>query len=55
MGTSFTRAALGAEGIGCDPTLLIGNGYAPGAGPYSLEVMRKHPELMDLFQKIYVS
>jgi L-erythro-3,5-diaminohexanoate dehydrogenase len=55
MGTSFTRAALGAEGIGSDATLLIGNGYAPGAGPFALDLMRNHPELMKLFQEIYVS
>ena len=27
MATSFTAAALGAEGIGADTTMLIGNGY----------------------------
>ena len=27
MATSFTKAALGAEGIGKDVTMIIGNGY----------------------------
>ena len=36
MATSFTAAALGAEGLAADVTMLIGNGYVPGharAGP----------------------
>jgi hypothetical protein len=27
MATSFTKAALGAEGVGKDVTMIIGNGY----------------------------
>ena len=30
MATSFTKAALGAEGVGSDVTMLIGNGYTKG-------------------------
>ena len=30
MATSFAAAALGAEGLAADVTMLIGNGYAPG-------------------------
>ena len=38
MATSFAAAALGAEGLAADVTMLIGNGYLPGhaelrAGP----------------------
>jgi L-erythro-3,5-diaminohexanoate dehydrogenase len=30
MATSFSAAALGAEGLASPATLLIGNGYVPG-------------------------
>ncbi|HEX3390603.1 MAG TPA: hypothetical protein VHT94_16315, partial [Streptosporangiaceae bacterium] len=30
MATSFSAAALGAEGVAADVTMLIGNGYVPG-------------------------
>ena len=36
MATSFTGAALGAEGVGKDATLLIGNGYVPGHADLTL-------------------
>ncbi|MFA6651882.1 MAG: zinc-binding dehydrogenase, partial [Bacteroidales bacterium] len=30
MATSFTKAALGAEGVGSDVTMIVGNGYTKG-------------------------
>ncbi len=36
MSTSFTAAALGAEGIGRDVDLYIGNGYAHGHAEHTL-------------------
>ena len=30
MATSFSAAALGAEGLAADVTMLVGNGYVPG-------------------------
>ena len=30
MATSFAAAALGAEGLAADVTMLVGNGYVPG-------------------------
>lgn len=54
MTTSFTKAALGAEGIGSDALLIIGNGYAKDHADYALDVIRKHPELKDLFEKVYI-
>lgn len=49
MATSFTAAALGAEGIGKDVTLLIGNGYTPGHAELTLELLRQDPKLMEFF------
>lgn len=54
MATSFTAAALGAEGVGKDVTMLIGNGYTKDHAEISLNVMRESPKLRELFEKLYV-
>lgn len=53
MATSFTAAALGAEGIGKDVTLLIGNGYVPDHANISLNVVREDKRLKDYFETKY--
>ena len=53
MATSFTRAALGAEGVGKDITMIIGNGYARGHAELSLNILREAPEIRELFEKLY--
>lgn len=53
MATSFTKAALGAEGVGKDVTMLIGNGYTKGHADISLQIMRESKELRELFEKLY--
>jgi L-erythro-3,5-diaminohexanoate dehydrogenase len=54
MATSFTSAALGAEGVGRDVTMVIGNGYAPGHAELTLELLRTERELRRLFEARYV-
>lgn len=54
MATSFTRAALGAEGVGADVDLRIGNGYTEGHADLSLNLIRESPELRKLFEETYV-
>ncbi|MBU0505717.1 L-erythro-3,5-diaminohexanoate dehydrogenase [bacterium] len=54
MATSFTKAALGAEGIGSDALMIVGNGFVPDHANISLDVIRKHPELRELFEAVYV-
>lgn len=51
MATSFTAAALGAEGVGKDADLLVGNGYAHGHADLTLDLLRKHPKLRALFEE----
>lgn len=51
--TSFTAAALGAEGVGKDADLLIGNGYAHGHADLTLDLLRTHPRLRALFEERY--
>lgn len=54
MATSFTKAALGAEGIGSDVNMIIGNGYTEGHATYSLQMMYDSPHLREVFEKLYV-
>ena len=53
MSTSFTKAALGAEGASKDVDLVIGNGYAHGHAAHSLAMMREMPAVRALFEKRY--
>jgi L-erythro-3,5-diaminohexanoate dehydrogenase len=54
MATSFTRAALGAEGVGMDVDLRIGNGYTEGHAEKALSILRESPEIRQLFSEVYV-
>ncbi|MFP2897224.1 L-erythro-3,5-diaminohexanoate dehydrogenase [Corallococcus exercitus] len=54
MATSFTTAALGAEGVGKDVTMLVGNGYVPGHAALTLELLRTEPALRQLFEARYI-
>jgi len=53
MSTSFTAAALGAEGVGKDVTMIIGNGYAKGHADCALQTLRDHPEIHRYFNGKY--
>ena len=49
MSTSFTKAALGAEGVSKDIDLMIGNGFAKGHAEHSLAMVRELPSVRALF------
>ena len=51
MATSFSAAALGAEGMAADVTMLIGNGYTPGHAELALDLIRGHEPLRALFER----
>ena len=51
MATSFAAAALGAEGVAADVTMLVGNGYAPGHAQLALDLLRADPGLRRLFDQ----
>lgn len=53
MSTSFSRAALGAEGVGKDVDLMIGNGFAQGHADLTLDLLRGEPQLRALFETRY--
>lgn len=54
MATSFTAAALGAEGVGKDVEMIVGNGYATGHAEFALGLLRESPKLRALFEQLYV-
>ncbi len=51
MATSFTAAALGAEGVGKDIEMLVGNGYAQGHAEHALALLRESAVLRRLFEQ----
>ena len=50
MATSFSAAALSAEGLGSNVTMLIGNGYVPGHAELALDLVRAEPGVRRLFE-----
>jgi Threonine dehydrogenase and related Zn-dependent dehydrogenases len=54
MATSFSRAALGAEGVGKDVTMIIGNGYMKGHAEITLGELRENAALRAYFESNYV-
>jgi len=51
MATSFSAAALGAEGLAADVTMLVGNGYVPGHADYAMRRLREQPGVRALFER----
>ena len=49
MATSFSAAALGAEGLAADVTMLVGNGYTPGHAELALRLFRDGAGVRALF------
>ena len=55
MATSFTKAALGAEGIGKDVTMIIGNGYTKNHAQITLDLLRESETLRKIFEEKYIN
>jgi L-erythro-3,5-diaminohexanoate dehydrogenase len=53
MATSFTKAALGAEGIAQEAVMIIGNGYTKDHADFTLNLLRESDELYELFTERY--
>lgn len=53
MATNFARAALGAEGVGADVDLRIGNGYTEGHADLALGLLRENAEIRRIYTEIY--
>ncbi len=54
MATSFTKAALGAEGVGKDVDMIIGNGYTKGHAEITLQILRESEIVRTTFEKMYL-
>ncbi len=54
MATSFTKAALGAEGVGKDVTMIIGNGYTKNHAQITLDLLKESVALRKIFEEKYV-
>ncbi|MBB2949245.1 L-erythro-3,5-diaminohexanoate dehydrogenase [Actinoplanes lutulentus] len=50
MATSFSAAALGAEGLAADVTMLVGNGFVPGHAEFAVGLLRSVPAVRALFE-----
>ncbi len=55
MATSFTKAALGAEGVGKDVTMIIGNGYTKNHAQITLDLIQESEMLRKIFKEKYIS
>jgi L-erythro-3,5-diaminohexanoate dehydrogenase len=55
MATSFAAAALIAEGLGKDVTMLIGSGFLPGHADLALDLVRRDPALLAVFEQRYAN
>ncbi len=53
MATNFTKAALGAEGVGSDVTMIVGNGYTKGHAEITLQILRESEVLRKVFTELY--
>ncbi len=53
MATHFGKAALGAEGVGKDVTMIVGNGYTKGHAEITLSELREHAKLRQFFETRY--
>lgn len=53
MSTSFTKAALGAEGVGKDIDMIVGNGYAENHAEITLNILRESPAIRKLYENLY--
>jgi len=53
MATSFTKAALGAEGVGKDVTMIIGNGYTKNHAQITLDLLRESKILREILNEKY--
>jgi L-erythro-3,5-diaminohexanoate dehydrogenase len=51
MATSFSAAALGAEGLAADVTMVVGNGFVPGHADLALEIVRSDHAVRSLFER----
>ncbi len=53
MATSFTKAALGAEGVGKDIRMIVGNGYTRHHADVAVNILRESAAIRAAYEKLY--
>lgn len=53
MATNFAKAALGAEGVGKDINMIVGNGYTKGHAEMTLNIMRESAKMREIYENLY--
>lgn len=53
MATDFNKAALGAEGLGQEVTMIIGSGYVKDHAKVVMNILEESPEIRRTFEEIY--
>jgi L-erythro-3,5-diaminohexanoate dehydrogenase len=53
MATSFSKAALGSEGMASTARMLVGSGYVPDRGAYALELLRRDERLQRAIAQLH--
>lgn len=53
MATTFSKVALGAEGLACSAQLIFGNGYFPNHAKLALSLLRTNKKLRQIFDARY--
>jgi L-erythro-3,5-diaminohexanoate dehydrogenase len=53
MATSFTKATLGAEGVGKDINMIMGNGYTKHHADITLNILKESRFIRELYGKRY--
>ena len=55
MATNFSKAALGAEGIGSQVTMIIGNGYVENHAKFAIKIIEQNKAVRKAFESIFQS
>lgn len=53
MATSFTKAALGAEGVGKDIQMIVGNGYCENHAQMTFNLVNNYPTIKKYYETKY--
>lgn len=53
MAVDFNKAALGAEGVASEATMIIGNGYVKNHAEFALGILEESNKIRTIFESIY--
>ena len=53
LGVEKEVRSLGAEGVGKDVNMIIGNGYTKGHADVTIQILRDSPVIRKAYEKLY--